>query len=213
MKKFREPINGFTHLFGAIVSLVGMILMIGKVVIEKGTNLSISAVIIFGLSLVFLYTASSVYHLVNSTDKVIRLLRKLDHSMIFVLIAGTYTPLCLIALDGTWRWCLFLLIWAIALAGVLFKMVWFNAPRWISTATYIFMGWLVVIAFAPLSKSISMTGFVWMAIGGLFYTIGAVMYAFKLPNICRKFGFHELFHCFILLGSLSHFVLIFNYVI
>ncbi|GKX67009.1 PAQR family membrane homeostasis protein TrhA [Inconstantimicrobium mannanitabidum] len=213
MKKFREPINGFTHLFGAVVSLMGMILMIGKTIIEKGNNLSVSAVIIFGLSLVFLYTASSVYHLVNSTDKVIRFLRKLDHSMIFVLIAGTYTPLCLIALDGTWRWCLFSLIWGIALLGVLFKMFWFNAPRWISTATYIFMGWLVVIAFAPLSKSISIAGFVWMALGGIFYTIGGVMYALKLPNISVKFGFHELFHCFILLGSLSHFILVFNYVI
>ncbi|WP_027634278.1 PAQR family membrane homeostasis protein TrhA [Clostridium hydrogeniformans] len=213
-KKFREPINGFTHVFGAIVSLVGLILMLVKVLSSKNFSpASLSSAIIFGLSLILLYTTSGVYHLLNSSEKVLSFMRKLDHSMIFVLIAGTYTPICLIALSGGFKWGLLIGIWSIAILGILFKMIWFNAPRWISTFTYIFMGWIVVCFFSPLSKILNIYGFIWMFIGGLFYTIGGIIYAKKSPNISLKFGFHELFHIFVLLGSLSHFILVFNYII
>lgn len=214
INKFREPINGFTHLFGAIVSLFGLVAMVAKTILtDSSTAFALTSAIIFGLSLIFLYTASSIYHLVNSTDKVLAFLRKLDHSMIFVLIAGTYSPICLILLNGYVRWILFSIIWSVAILGILFKMIWFNAPRWISTMTYIGMGWLIVVFIVPLSKSLALSGFVWLVLGGLFYTVGGIIYAKKLPNFSFKFGFHELFHIFILLGSISHFILIYNYVI
>ncbi|MCY6960163.1 PAQR family membrane homeostasis protein TrhA [Clostridium brassicae] len=214
-KIFREPINGFTHLFGAIVSLVGLIVLIIKALISyPSSNLKITSVIIFGVSLIFLYTASSVYHLVNSTDKVIKLLRRLDHSMIFILIAGTYTPICLVVLQGKLRWSIFIAVWLMALAGVLFKMIWFNMPRWLSTMFYILMGWFVVLFINPVSQSISMAGVVWLVLGGVFYTLGGIMYALKWPDLNLKFmGFHEIFHIFILLGSFSHYMCIFKYVI
>lgn len=214
-KNFRDPISGFTHLFGAIVSLVGLIALIIKAITTNYSSrtMVITSCIIFGLSLILLYTASSVYHLVVSSEGVIKFLRKLDHSMIFVLIAGTYTPISLILLKGPWRWGLFISVWTLALIGILFKMIWFNSPRWISTGFYIIMGWIAVFALSPLSKSLSLKGFLWLFLGGIFYTIGGVIYAIKIPNISKKFGFHELFHIFVLLGSFSHFLLIYKYVI
>lgn len=212
-KYFREPISGFSHLFGALVSLVGLVALILKALTFKEYKyLSLTSAIIFGLSLIFLYTASSVYHLVKSSEGVIKFLRKLDHSMIYVLIAGTYTPICLISLKGYWRWSIFISIWSLALLGILFKMIWFNAPRWLSTAFYLLMGWLVIIAFSPLSKVLPAMGLTWLVLGGIFYTIGGIIYALKLPNFSVKFGFHELFHIFVLFGSLSHFLLVYNYV-
>lgn len=212
---FREPVNGFTHLFGALVSLVGLILLIVKVLRSpSGNSLQLTASIIFGVSLIFLYTASSVYHLVNSTEKIIAFLRRLDHSMIFILIAGTYTPICLIALQGTLRWVILATVWIMAVSGVLFKMIWFNLPRWISTAFYIFMGWFVVFFIKPISYAISVKGILLLILGGVFYTVGAVIYALKPYKLKIKyFGFHEIFHIFILLGSLSHYICIFEYVL
>lgn len=212
---FREPINGFTHLFGALVSLVGLILLIAKVLSSPyGNNLQLTAAITFGVSLIFLYTASSVYHLVNSTEKIIAFLRRLDHSMIFILIAGTYTPVCLIALSGHLRWIILISVWIMAISGVLFKMIWFNLPRWVSTAFYIFMGWFVIFFIKPIAYSISSLGILWLILGGVFYTIGAIIYAAKPRKLKFKhFGFHEIFHIFILLGSFSHYICIFRYVL
>lgn len=216
MKKyFREPFNGFSHLIGAVISLVGLISLVIKACISPGlTNLKLIGVIIFGFSLIFLYTASSIYHLVNSSEKVIRLLRKLDHSMIYVLIAGTYTPICLICLNGSLRWYIFIIIWLLAITGILFKMIWFNLPRWISTSFYIGMGWLVVFFISPISKVISFEGILFLVLGGIFYTVGGIIYASKWPRLNIKvLGFHEIFHIFILLGSLSHYICIMQYVL
>lgn len=212
-KKFREPVSGFTHLFGAIVSLIGLIAMLIKyITVGYSNNLVLISSIIFGLSLIFLYTASSVYHLVIASDGVIKFLRKLDHSMIFVLIAGSYTPICLISLQGYWRWGIFIAIWSLAILGVLLKIFWFNSPRILYTSFYIFMGWILVAALSPLSKVLSTAGFVWLFLGGIFYTIGGVIYAIKVPNISKRFGFHELFHIFVLMGSFSHFLLVYKYI-
>lgn len=216
MKKlFREPVNGFTHLFGAIVSFIGLILLIAKTLLTyPSNNLKLTAVIIFGLSLIFLYTASSIYHLINSTDKVIKFFRRLDHSMIFVLIAGTYTPICLIALTGKLRWVIFIAIWTMAAVGILFKMIWFNMPRWLSTLFYIAMGWFVVLFISPVYQVINLKGMLWLVLGGIFYTVGGIIYACKWPKLnFRKLGFHEIFHIFVLLGSFSHYICILEYVV
>lgn len=215
MKSYiREPINGFTHLGGAILSFVGLLALVIKTTLTSPTIIDIASVIIFGISLILLYSASATYHLVVSSDKVIAFLRKIDHSMIFILIAGSYTPFCLIGLKGIKGWVTFGIISAIAICGVLFKMIWFNCPRWISTGIYIGMGWISVFIIVPLYNSIPFGGIILLVLGGIFYTIGAVIYGLK-PKVLKfkKLGFHEIFHIFILLGSLCHFFAVFKYVI
>jgi hemolysin III len=215
MNKLREPMSSLTHLFGAIISFVGMIILIVyERNIPNATPLSFTAILMFGLSLILLYTASTVYHSVKSSDNVIKMLRKLDHSMIYVLIAGTYTPVALISLQGRLRWAVFIGMWSFAIVGVLFKVVWFNSPRWLSTMFYVLMGWIAVFLISPLSKVMSISGLLWLFIGGVFYTLGAVIYATKWPKIKSKvFGFHEIFHVFVLAGSFCHYFMIFRYVL
>ncbi|KGM94893.1 hemolysin [Clostridium novyi A str. 4552] len=214
MNKFREPVSGFTHLFGVIISIVGLIVLINyERNIPYASCLAYAGVIIFGISLILLYTASSVYHLIKAPDKIIKFLRKLDHSMIYVLIAGTYTPVCLMILQGRLRWIMFILIWSCALMGVLFKMFWFNSPRWLSTLFYVLMGWIAVFIISPLSKIMDVRGIVLMFTGGVLYTLGAIIYATKWPKIKSKvFGFHEIFHLFVLAGSFCHYFMVLKYI-
>ncbi|MDR6125048.1 hemolysin III [Bacillus sp. SLBN-46] len=210
----REPINGLTHLAGAILAFVGLLAMVIKTAMTDPSPLAITAVIIFGVSMILLYSASATYHMVIAQDKVIAFLRRLDHSMIFVLIAGTYTPFCFISLNGKTGAILFSIISSVAISGVVFKMVWFTCPRWISTALYIAMGWMIVFVFSPLTGSLNPMGLVLLILGGIFYTIGGVIYGAKPKFLETKYlGFHEIFHIFILLGSLAHFLSVFLYVI
>lgn len=213
-KYIREPINGLTHLFGAIASFIGLIAMIIKITFFHATPLNITAVIIFGISMILLYSTSATYHMVVASERVIKFLRKLDHSMIFVLIAGSYTPFCLIALKGATGWVLFTIISCIAIAGICFKMIWFNCPRWLSTLIYILMGWFVAFAIVPLYSAISLKGVLLLVLGGVLYTLGGIIYGIK-PKILSfsALGYHEIFHIFILLGTLSHYLCIFKYVI
>lgn len=210
----REPINGFTHLIAAILSFIGLIALVIKTTLNNPNVTSLTSVIIFGLSMILLYSASATYHLVVSSDKVISFLRRLDHAMIFVLIAGSYTPFCLIALKGRTGWILFGVIFASALLGVCFKLIWFNCPRWISTIIYVAMGWISIFLIVPLYQSLSIQGVSLLILGGIFYTIGALIYATKPKFLNFKYlGFHEIFHIFIMLGTLTHFFCVFNYVI
>lgn len=209
--KFREPVSGLTHLAGAILSIVGTVFLIIYAA-SKGAPINIASVSIFGASLILLYTASSLYHLLSVSKKVILVLRKVDHVMIYVLIAGTYTPICLIGLREKFGLWLLIGIWSLAVMGIVLKLVWFNAPRWIYTSFYLIMGWLAVIAIAPLVKTIPSAGIWLLVAGGIFYTLGALIYGAKWPlrnnNI---FGFHEIFHIFVMLGSLSHYFLVLEY--
>ena len=210
----REPINGFTHLGGAILSFAGLLALVIKTTLTSPTIVDITAVIIFGISLVLLYSASATYHLVVASDKVISFLRKVDHSMIFILIAGSYTPFCLIALNGIEGWITFGIVSGIAICGVVFKMVWFNCPRWLSTSVYIGMGWISVFIVIPLYKSIALGGILLLLAGGISYTIGAIIYGLKpKASKFKNLGFHEIFHIFILIGSLCHYIAVFKYVI
>ena len=209
----REPINGFTHLGGAILSFIGLLALVIKTTLTSPNIINIAAVIIFGISLILLYSSSATYHLVVSSDNVIAFLRKIDHSMIFILIAGSYTPFCLIGLKGIIGWITFSVISTIAICGVLFKMIWFNCPRWISTSIYIGMGWIALFSF-PLYKVISLYAFLWLLLGGIFYTIGGIIYGLKPKTLkLGRFGHHEIFHIFIIVGSLCHFISVFYYVL
>ena len=210
----REPINGFTHLAGAILSFIGLLALVIKTALQGPSAVALTAVIIFGISMILLYSASATYHLVVSTEKVISYLRRIDHAMIFLLIAGSYTPFCLIALKGTAGWVLFSVIIAIAIVGISFKLIWFNCPRWLSTGIYVLMGWLAIFLIGPLKKALSPQGLELLIIGGIFYTIGAIIYATKPNSLKSKYlGFHEIFHIFIMFGTLTHFLCVFKYVI
>jgi hemolysin III len=208
MLKMKEPVNTLTHLSGALLSVVALVVMILKGVGNE-SSLQILSATIFGLSLLGLYVASTVYHWVPSSEKLNGILRRIDHSMIYVLIAGTYTPVCLLALKGVLGWSLFGTIWTLAIIGIIMKIVWLHAPRWLYTAFYLILGWLAVFFIVPLYKALPLQGFIWLLVGGLMYSVGAIIYGTKSKRIrISVFGFHEIFHLFILAGSLAHFIMV-----
>ena len=210
----REPINTLTHLAGAVLSVFGLLAMLLKAADSTPGAASITAVTFFGLSMILLYSASTAYHMAIGKETVIRFLRKIDHSMIYVLIAGTYAPFCLIVLEGVVGWSIFIIILAAAVSGILFKMIWFKSPRWLSTAIYISMGWMIILAGGPLWQSLAAPGFWLLVAGGILYTIGGIIYGLK-PKFLefKHFGYHEIFHIFILLGSFAHFLSVYCYVL
>lgn len=213
-KYLREPINSLTHLIAAILSLFALIAMLVKGVSNNASAVAIASVAIFGISLIMLYSVSATYHGVITSDKIIFILRKLDHSMIFILIAGSYAPFSLIALGGSKGNVFFATIASIAIAGILFRMLWFNCPRWLQTALYIGLGWAAIFMLKPLSQALSPVSLALLVLGGVLYTVGGVIYGLKPKKLhFGKFGFHEIFHIFIMLGSLCHFICVFIYLI
>ncbi|MDF2612486.1 MAG: hemolysin family protein [Clostridia bacterium] len=215
MKRYvREPINAFTHLIGAGLSLIGTLFLL---TLQNDTvpftATAIVSILIFGSSLILLYTTSGIYHLIKATDAVLLRFKKLDHSMIFILIAGSYTPFCLLSLTGVWKWSIIITVWTLALIGIILKICWINMPRWLSTFFYIGMGWIALFALKPLYTSLSFGGFLFLALGGIMYTIGGIIYGLKKPNISKEFGFHEIFHIFVMLGSSCHYWAVFRYVL
>ncbi|MBW6411045.1 PAQR family membrane homeostasis protein TrhA [Clostridium weizhouense] len=213
-KYLREPVNGLTHLIGAILSLIGLILMTGKLITNNGSVIEYFAVILFGVSMILLYSASATYHSVIANSKVIKSLKKLDHSMIFVLITGSYAPFCLVALQNSTGNKLFTAVATAGVLGIIFKLLWVTCPRWLSSVMYIVIGWFAIFAIYPLSKVLSTSGLNLLILGGLMYTIGGVIYALKKDKIkIGVFGSHEIFHIFIMLGTLCHFICVFFYII
>ena len=211
IEKLRDPVSGLTHFIGAILAIVGLILLIYKSV-DPVRPWHLVTFSVFGTGLILLYTTSTLYHWLPFSEKGIQRMRRLDHMMIFILIAATYTPICLIPMRGPWGWSLFGSIWGLATLGILLKFFWLQAPRWFSTMIYILMGWLVVVGIWPLIQALKLGGFMWVLIGGLFYTVGAIIYALKKPDHWPNiFGFHEIFHIFVMLGSFSHFWVMYRY--
>ncbi len=211
MLKLREPLNGFIHAIGAALAVVGLVLLILKGLEPTGSTWHVVTFSIFGAALILLYLCSTLYHWLPLTEVGVRRLKRLDHTMIFVLIAATYTPICLLPLRGPWGWSLFGVVWTIALMGIVFKLFWLGAPRWLSTAIYIVMGWVVLVAIWPLTQMVELGAVVWLALGGLAYTVGAVIYGLKRPNFSRM-GFHEIFHVFCVVGSVCHYWMIYRYI-
>lgn len=209
--RMREPVNAATHAVGAALSVLGLVLLIARSA-DPAKVRHIVTFAVFGMSLIALYLCSTLYHWLNVGPDWIRRLRKLDHSMIFVLIAATYTPICLIALRGGWGWSIFGVVWGLAVLGTGFKLFWMGAPRVLSTGLYLAMGWVVLVAMKPLIEAMPVGALVWLAAGGLFYTIGAIIYGIKKPNLSKGLGFHEIFHLFCILGSFSHFWVMYRYV-
>ena len=206
-KHLRDPFSGLSHLGGAIAAVIGQIVLI--IVGWPGTARVVS-VVIYGLSLVAMFSASAVYHLAKVKPGVEKVLRKLDHSAIFLLIAGTYTPFCLVAFTGFFRWGLLAIIWAIAISGILVKVLYIGAPRWLNAGMYVVMGWLCIMAAPQMPAVLSQAAIFWLLAGGVIYTLGAVVYATKIFNFAPgKFGFHEVWHLFVIGGALAHFVAVY----
>ena len=209
--RVKDPMSALTHFIGFLAVIPVFIFLMEN----AETKLQMASFIVFGSSLLLLYGASTIYHTLKLSVEKTALLRRIDHMMIFVLIAGTYTPVCLVTLQGKWGTILLSAIWGIAIAGVFMKMFWMGAPRWLSTTIYVVMGWLSVTAFVPLMKAVGWGGFGMLLAGGIAYTVGALIYALKKPNlaILKSFGFHEIFHVFVMLGSSFHIAFMFLYVL
>jgi hemolysin III len=205
MRLVRDPVSAFTHLGAAVAAVIGATVLVTLAAVHhKWWHLA--AFIVYGISLILLYIASTLYHLLPVSEHARRVLRQLDHVAIFLLIAGTYTPLCLVPLRGPWGWSLFGAVWALALAGMFIAIFAIDAPRWLSVVLYLGLGWLVVVAIWPLLHRLPPAGLFWFGLGGLFYTVGAVIYAVKKPDpVPGVFGFHEIFHLFVMAGSAAHF--------
>lgn len=204
-----RPGSAITHGLGIPFAIIGTIfLVIFAVQMGWQTKATVSFVI-YGASMLALYVASTLYHSVCTSRNGRIALRKLDHLMIYFLIAGTYTPLCVVSLPGPLGTALLSAIWTLAVVGGVIGLFWLQMPRWLSAGIYLFMGWLAVIAFYPLSKVLGV-GLFWLLFGGVLYTIGGVLYAVKWPGRDNpRFGCHEIFHVFILLGSVCHYVMMF----
>lgn len=210
-QKLREPLNGLIHLVSAVLSCFGLVLLLTA---ANGNTLKLVSVLVYGIILILLFSASATYHLVNATDRVMGRLRKLDHTAIYLLIAGTYTPVCLNLFDGGLRWGFLAFIWTFALAGIIVKIFIINAPRWVTAGIYLVMGWMALFVIKPLIASVPLAGLLWMLAGGLFFSIGALIYITKKLDIFPGvFGFHEIWHIFVTLGCLCHFIMIYQYII
>ena len=207
----KDPISALTHFIGflAVIPVSICFLDLSK------TKLEMISFIVFGVSMMLLYGASTIYHTLKLPAEQTMLLRRIDHMMIFILIAGTYTPVCLVTLSGKFGSTLLSAIWIIAIAGIFMKIFWMGAPRWLSTSIYVIMGWLSITAVLPLLKVVGWGGFGMLLGGGIAYTVGALIYALKKPNLAflKSFGFHEIFHVFVMIGSAFHIVFMFLYVL
>jgi hemolysin III len=209
-RNLREPVNGLTHLAAAAVALIGTAVLVWA---GRDSTAKAASLLLYGLTLVLMFSASAAYHLVNLSGRVTAFLRKLDHSAIYLLIAGTYTPICLHFFTGFWRWPLLAIVWAMALTGIAVKLFVINAPRWATAGAYLVMGWLSLIAAGEIVRTLPPGALAWLVVGGLFFTVGAVVYILKRPNFFPGvFGFHEVWHIFVILGAFSHYVLILVYV-
>jgi hemolysin III len=210
LQKLREPVNGLTHFFTTIAAIGGLValLVIGWGNVGKTISLAV-----YGTSVVLLFAASTTYHLVKANPKVIEILRKFDHSAIFLLIAGTYTPICYNMFTGFWKWGMLIIVWSFALIGIGIKIFIIRAPRWVSAGVYLVMGWMSIAAIKEMLTVLPTGALIWIAVGGIIYTFGAVIYATKIFDFFPgKFGFHEIWHIFVILGALAHFIAVLVYV-
>ena len=210
----REPGSAITHFIGRMMALFASVPLLIKAGVSAGGR-TFTAMLIFMLSMVLLYGASATYHSVNLSGKPLRIFRKIDHMMIFVLIAGSYTPVCLIVLGGKEGVTMLTVVWSIAIAGMLIKAFWITCPKWFSSIIYIAMGWVCVFVFRELIHTLSVPAFCWLLAGGIIYTVGGIIYALKLPIFNAKhvnFGSHEIFHLFVMVGSICHFIFMYRYV-
>lgn len=212
--KIKDPGSAITHFIGMLMAIFAATPLLIKAAREPD-HIHVISLAIFIISMILLYAASTTYHSLDLSEKINRRLRKLDHMMIFILIAGSYTPICLIVLERPLGLYLCALVWTIAIIGIIIKAFWITCPKWFSSVLYIAMGWVCVLAFTQLLNSLPPAAFAWLLAGGIIYTIGGVIYALKLPifnNRHKNFGSHEIFHLFVMGGSICHFIVMYVFV-
>jgi hemolysin III len=210
MTHFREPVNGLTHLVGAILASLGFVWLL---TVTRGDAPKMIAVAIYGISQILIFAASATFHLTKGSDQTLLWLRRLDHAAIYIVIAGTYTPFCCLVLTGNTRWLLLGLVWTMALSGAAYKLLFLNGQSLWSLFSYLAMGWLGILAL-PEGLALLPQGAVMLLIsGGIVYTIGAIIFGLQKPNFHPQFGHHELWHLFVMGGSALHFFAIIRYVV
>lgn len=211
----KDPGSAITHFIGMLMAIFASIPLLIKAAHEPG-HIYIISMAVYAASLILLYATSTTYHTFDLSEKANTILKKMDHMMIFVLIAGSYTPVCLLVLDRKIGIPLLILVWGIALVGILIKAFWVYCPKWVSSILYIGMGWTCILAFTQILSSLPRAAFGWLLAGGIIYTIGGVIYALKLPifnNKHKNFGSHEIFHLFVMGGSACHFIVMYTYLL
>jgi len=214
-KHIKDPGSAITHFIGMLMAIFAAVPLLIKAAREPD-HIYLISLTIYALSLILLYAASTTYHTFDISEKVNTVLKKIDHMMISVLIAGSYTPVCLIVLKGKTGLILLAIVWSIAIAGILIKAFWVYCPKWVSSVLYIGMGWTCVLAFTQILNNMSPAAFGWLLAGGIIYTVGGVIYALKLPifnNRHKNFGSHEIFHLFVMGGSACHFVVMYAFLL
>lgn len=211
----KDPGSAITHFIGMLMAIFAAVPLLIKAAHEPG-HIYIISITVYALSLILLYAASTTYHTFNKSERINTLLKKIDHMMISVLIAGSYTPICLLVLKGKTGIILLSIVWGIAIIGIMIKAFWVYCPKWISSVLYIGMGWTCVLAFTQILNSMSPAAFGWLLAGGIIYTVGGVIYALKLPifnSRHKNFGSHEIFHLFVMGGSACHFIVMYTFVL
>lgn len=204
LKKLREPVNSLTHWAGAALALAGLIALL---IVGWDTPAKIASLAIYGVSLIAMFSASATYHMVRVKDKALEAFRKVDHAAIYLLIAGTYTPFCVNAFEGFWKWGMLTIIWSLAAIGIIVKVFYIRAPRWLNAGIYLVMGWLALAAAGQMLAALPAWVLGWLIAGGILYTLGAVVYITKIFNFKPGvFGFHEMWHIFVLLAAAAHYV-------
>ncbi len=213
--RLRDPGSAITHFIGLLFALAGTLPLIMRGFAYAG-RMGAGAMSVFSGSMILLYAASTLYHSIQTDEKKLKIFKRLDHTMIFVLIAGTYTPICLLVLSSSSGRMMLILIWSVAAAGVLFKLFWVTCPKWVSSVIYTVMGWACLLVLGELFRRLPRAGFYWLLSGGILYTVGAVIYALKPEGFNlrhRVFGSHEIFHLFVMGGSLCHYICMYGYVL
>ena len=213
--RIKDPGSAITHFIGMLMAIFAAVPLLIKATHEPG-RIYVISIAVYAASLILLYAASTTYHTFNRSEQINTILKKIDHMMISVLIAGSYTPICLLVLGGKTGFILLSIVWGIALVGILIKAFWVYCPKWVSSVLYIGMGWTCVLAFTQILNSMSTAAFLWLLAGGIIYTAGGVIYALKLPlfnSRHRYFGSHEIFHLFVMGGSACHFVVMYAFVL
>ncbi|MCC6567700.1 MAG: hemolysin III family protein [Anaerolineales bacterium] len=204
LKIFREPVNSLTHWAGAVFAIGGLVALL---IIGWDTPAKIVSLAIYGVSLIAMFSASATYHMVRVKDRALEIFRKVDHAAIYLLIAGTYTPFCVNAFEGFWKWGMLTIIWSLAVIGIIVKVFYIRAPRWLNAGIYLVMGWLALAAAGQMLAALPAWVLTWLIIGGVLYTLGAVVYITKIFNFKPGvFGFHEMWHIFVLLAAAAHYV-------
>ncbi|MGN0297913.1 MAG: hemolysin III family protein [Lachnospiraceae bacterium] len=211
--RLKDPASALTHFIGLLAAILGTPILLIQASVHGADLQTMITLSVFMISMILLYGASTMYHSLNVSEKVNARLRKVDHMMIFVLIAGTYTPVCMTALRDAGGPKLLALVWGIAVVGMTITALWLKCPKWISSIIYISMGWVCILAFPAIYANFNAVGFCWLLAGGIIYTIGGILYACKVKALeGRWFGIHEVFHVFVMLGSFCHFMVMFQYI-